>query len=105
LWYCLADERKWTFGASEGAEIGGVVKAAFPSSFYFMKTIIQLSAEEEAKALPILLRHSTGMILPDRTYVLGEEVVGRLREAGIRFTQLSRETLAPSLEEVAGERV
>ncbi len=69
-----------------------------------MKTIIQLSIEEEAKALPILLRHSPGMILPDRTYVLEENVVGRLRHAGIHFTQLSREA-APSLEEVAGERV
>ena len=70
-----------------------------------MKIIIQLSSEEEAKALPILLRHSPGMILPERTYVLGEDAVGSLRNAGIRFTQLSREALAPSLEEVAGERV
>lgn len=50
-----------------------------------MKIIIQLSSEEEAKALPILLRHSPGMILPERTYVLQEEVVGRLQNAGIRF--------------------
>jgi hypothetical protein len=70
-----------------------------------MKIIIQLSREEEAKALPILLRHSPGMILPERTYVLAEDVVGRLQTAGIRFTQLRREALAPSLEEVAGERV
>jgi len=72
---------------------------------YCMKIIIQLSREEEAKALPILLRHSPGMILPERTYVLADDVVGRLQNAGIRFTQLSREALAPSLEEVAGERV
>ena len=70
-----------------------------------MKIIIQLSKEEEAKALPILLRHSPGMILPERTYVLGEDAVGSLRNAGIRFAQLSREALAPCLEEVAGERV
>ena len=70
-----------------------------------MKIIIQLSREEEARALPILLRHSPGMILPERTYVLGEDAVGGLRDAGIQFTQLSRESLAPSLEEVAGERV
>ncbi len=70
-----------------------------------MKIIIQLTREEEAKALPILLRHSPGMILPERTYVLPEDVVGRLQTAGIQFTQLSREALAPSLEEVAGERV
>jgi len=70
-----------------------------------VKIIIQLSREEEVKALPILLRHSPGMVLPERTYVLGEDAVGLLRNAGIRFTQLSREALAPSLEEVAGERV
>ena len=70
-----------------------------------MKIIIQLSQEEEVKALPLLLRHSPGMILPERTYVLGEDAVGLLRNAGIRFTQLSREALAPSLEEAAGERV
>jgi hypothetical protein len=70
-----------------------------------VKIIIQLSKEEEAKALPILLRHSPGMIVRERTYVLGEDVVGSLQNAGIRFTQLSREALAPCLEEVAGERV
>jgi len=70
-----------------------------------MKIIIQLSREDEAKALPILLRHSPGMILPERTYVLGEEAVGSLRNADIRFTQVSREALAPSLEGVVGERV
>ena len=70
-----------------------------------MKIIIQLSKEEEAKALPILLRHSPGMILPERTYVLGEDAVGLLQNAGIRFAQLSREAFTPCLEEVAGERV
>jgi hypothetical protein len=59
-----------------------------------MKFIIQMSSEQEAKALPILLRHSPGMILPERTYVLGEEVVGLLRNAGVRFSQLSRESLS-----------
>jgi hypothetical protein len=70
-----------------------------------MKIVIQLSREEEAKALPHLLRHSPGMVLPQRTYVLDEDAVGLLRNSGIRFTQLSRESLAPRLEEVAGERV
>jgi hypothetical protein len=70
-----------------------------------MKTIIQLSGQEEAKALPILLRHSPGMVLPERTYVLEEDAVKLLQNAGIRFTQLSREAIAPCLEEVGGERV
>jgi len=70
-----------------------------------MKVIIHLTPEEEAKALPILLRHSPGMVLPGRTYVLSEEALRALREAGIKFSELSREATAPSLGEVAGERV
>ena len=70
-----------------------------------MKVIIQLSKEEETKALRILLRHSPGMVLRERTYVLSEDAIRALRTAGIRFSELSREAIAPSLEEVAGERV
>jgi hypothetical protein len=70
-----------------------------------MKVIIQLTRDEEAKALPILLRHSPGMILPQQTYVVSGEALRKLRNAGIRFTELSREATAASLQEVAGERV
>jgi hypothetical protein len=70
-----------------------------------MKVIIHLTQDEETKALPILLRHSPGMILPHRTYVLSEDALKALRIAGVRFSELSREAVAPSLEEVAGERV
>lgn len=70
-----------------------------------MKVIIQLASDEEAKALPILLRHSPGMILPQRTYVLSEEAVSALRAARIQFSEISREASTPSLEEFAGERV
>jgi hypothetical protein len=70
-----------------------------------MKVVIHLTREEEAKALPILLRHSPGMILPQGTYVLAEDALRALRKAGIRFAELSREAATPPLEEVAGERV
>lgn len=70
-----------------------------------MKVIVQFSQEEEARALPILLRHSPGMVLPNRTYVLSTEALAALRAAGIRFSEISREAAAPCLEEVAGERV
>jgi hypothetical protein len=70
-----------------------------------MKVIIQLTRDDEAKALPILLRHSPGMILPQRTYVLSEDTLRALSAGGVRFSELSREAAAPSLEEVAGERV
>ncbi|MFQ5734539.1 MAG: hypothetical protein ACE5KM_21600 [Planctomycetaceae bacterium] len=56
-----------------------------------MKVIIQFSKRAEAKALPILLRHSPGMVLRDRQYVVEQEAVRLLSEAGIRFTELSRE--------------
>ena len=65
-----------------------------------------MSEAEESKALPILLRHSPGTILPNRTYVVSEEASKQLREAGIQFTELSRETNPPSLEGVgSGERI
>ena len=70
-----------------------------------MKVIIHLTKEEEAKALPVLLRHSPGMVLPHRRYVLSEDALKALHRAEIQFSELSRETLTPSLEEVAGERV
>ena len=71
-----------------------------------MKTIIQLSEAEEAKALPILLRHSPGTILPNRIYVVGEEAAKKLREAGVQFTELSRESNDSPLEGVgSGERI
>lgn len=70
-----------------------------------MKVIIHLSGEEEAKALPILLRHSPGMVLPRGLYVLSEGALKALRKAGIKFSEVSREAVSPSLEEVAGERV
>ncbi len=82
------------------------LRHARPSAnLVLMKIVIQLSREEEANALPILLRQSPGMILRERIYVLGEDAVGLLRKTGIRFTELSREAVAPCLEESAGERV
>ncbi len=57
-----------------------------------MKTIIQMSEAEEAKALSILLRHSPGAILPNRTYIISDEAVKQLRQAGVQCTQLSRDS-------------
>ena len=71
-----------------------------------MKVVIQLTKAEEAKALPILLRHSPGTILQNRTYVVNTEVATKLRQSDIQFTELSRESNAPSLEGAgSGERV
>ena len=77
-----------------------------PMGVYPMKTIIQLSEAEEAKALPILLRHSPGTVLPNRTYLVSEDAAKKLREAGVQFTELSRESNDSPLERVgSGERI
>ena len=71
-----------------------------------MEIIIQLSEAEEAKALPILLRHSPGTILPNRIYIVSEDAAKKLRETGVQFTVLSRESNAPTLYGVgSGERI
>jgi acetaldehyde dehydrogenase (acetylating) len=69
------------------------------------KAVIHLTGDKEAKALPVLLRHSPGMILREGTYVLSEDALRALRKAGIRFSEVSREAAAPCLEKVAGERI
>lgn len=71
-----------------------------------MKVVIQMTSREEAKTLPILYRHSPGMVLRDRIYILSEEAVDALRQAGVHYTELSRESDAPGLEgAVPGERI
>ena len=71
-----------------------------------MNMIIQLSEVEEVKALPILLRHSPGTVLPHRIYVVSEDAAKQLREAGVAFTALSRASNTPTLEGVGvGERI
>ncbi len=53
-----------------------------------MTVVIQFSSREELKALPILLRHSPGRILPDRRYVVSAEAAQALRAAGVKFRKL-----------------
>ena len=48
-----------------------------------MKVVLRFTMREEAKALPILLRHSPGMVLKDRTYIVSADAVRALIEAGI----------------------
>jgi hypothetical protein len=66
-----------------------------------MKCVIRFSARAELKALPILLRHSLGMVLPDRAYIISVEAASALRDAGITFTELCREYEARSAEATA----
>ena len=71
-----------------------------------MEQVVQFSEREEGRALPVLLRHSSGVALPNRVYVLSHEAVQALRDAGIVFRELSRTGLAPADEGViSGERI
>jgi hypothetical protein len=54
-----------------------------------MNIVLQFTAEEEAKALPILLRHSPGTILANRTYVVDNSATAALQDAGILFRKLT----------------
>ena len=58
--------------------------AAIDYSFA-VKVIIRLRQDQEAKALPILLRHSPGMVLARRTYVPSEAALRSLRIPEILF--------------------
>jgi hypothetical protein len=71
-----------------------------------MSIVLQFNADQEAKALPIMLRHSPGTILSNRTYVVENSVVQVLREAGIGFREISPQINLPSFEDVPiGERI
>lgn len=70
-----------------------------------MKVAVKFTSREELKALPILLRHSTGMMLPGDIYVISEEAASAFREAGVRYVEVSRESSTPGLEGLgSGER-
>jgi hypothetical protein len=62
-----------------------------------MNVAIRLSRRAELKALPILYRHSPGMMLPGGIYVIRAEAARALRRAGVCFTELCREASAPDL--------
>lgn len=71
-----------------------------------MKVLIQVSAADDAEAWALLVRHSPGVALPNRTFIVSEEAVAALREAGIHFTELSRGAEVPGPHGVAtGERI
>ncbi len=60
-----------------------------------MKVVIRLTEREELKALPILLRHSVGMMLRDGSYVISADAARALREAGVTFEVISSEANPP----------
>jgi hypothetical protein len=71
-----------------------------------MKVLIQVSAADDAKAWALMVRHSPGVALPDRKFIVSERAVSALREAGIQFEELSRDVEIPAPSGVmTGERI
>jgi hypothetical protein len=68
-----------------------------------MKVVIQVAARDNAKAWSILVRHSAGTALPNRTFIVSDDAIRALREAGVRFTELSREATVVGVQ--SGERI
>jgi hypothetical protein len=70
-----------------------------------MRIVIQIAARDDAKAWDLLQRHSPGVALPNRTYIVSDDTSRALTKAGIRFTELSREGIADDVGAAAGERI
>jgi hypothetical protein len=58
-----------------------------------MRVVIQIHAKDHAKALALMVRHSPGTALPNRTYIVTEESARAMKDAGIGFTEISRERI------------
>jgi hypothetical protein len=71
-----------------------------------MNVAVRFSVEEELKALPILLRHSPGTVLADRTYIIDVTAIEALRAAGIVFHEVQPRLNLPVVEDFSiGERI
>jgi hypothetical protein len=70
-----------------------------------MRIVIQVAARDDSKAWDLLQRHSPGVALPNRTYIVSEAASRALIKAGIHFTELSREGIADDVGTAAGERI
>lgn len=71
-----------------------------------MSVILQFTSDDEALALPILLRHSPGSILANRTYVVDDAAANALRDAGIAFREVTPTINLPLAQDTPiGERI
>ena len=68
-----------------------------------MRIAIQVSARDSARAWGILVRHSPAMALANRTFIVSEEAVRALRNAGVKLIEVSREPAAVGVP--SGERI
>jgi len=71
-----------------------------------MSVVLQFTAADEALAIPILLRHSPGTILANRTYVVDDAAAKALRDAGVVFREVTPTVNLPFAQETPiGERI
>ena len=71
-----------------------------------MTVVIRVADKDRARARGFLVRHSPGTALPDNTYVVSEAAARDLRNAGIEFTEISRDDLnLQSGGVLTGERI
>jgi hypothetical protein len=55
-----------------------------------MNVVIRVDDQDRPRAWGYLVRHSAGTALPNNTFIVSEEAVRGMREAGISFTEISR---------------
>ena len=71
-----------------------------------MNVVVQFTKDEEAKAIPILFRHSPGTVLANRTYVIDASAVQALRDAGVSYREVRPQLNLPAIEDLSiGERI
>lgn len=71
-----------------------------------MKVVIQVAERDDARAWALLQRHSAGVALPNRTFVVSEDAAAALRQAEVGFAVLSIDTDRATEKGVAlGERI
>lgn len=71
-----------------------------------MYVVVQIAKKDSAKAWALLVRHSAGTALPDRTFVVTDDAVRALREAGVKLKEIAR-VADPSMYAgaMSGERI
>jgi hypothetical protein len=70
-----------------------------------MKIVIQVVAPDDAKAWDLLQRHSPGVALANRTYIVSDEALQALTKARVQFSELSRDAGLPTEGAAVGERI
>ena len=65
-----------------------------------MKVVIQISKKDRGKAWSLLVRHSSGIALRNRIFIISREAARALKKAGVKFTEIAREDVATEVNGV-----